>query len=807
MHDAQIEPRSALRRIPWCLIALASLAGATAAQTFPDPPDGSYEFTSAQSGPWHDPSTWGAGFLSQSPIPDDGDDVLIQDGHVVNIERQESARHRFIRVEGTLNLFGHVDTGLIVETLYVFGDGPGGANEGTLTVGGNGGIAGGGQGYLPGLETEIVFISSGAIDLNWDPKQASRGLVSDGIIGLFGHPKTHMIPAPQDLPAGSSSFYLKPPWGAWDVGDELVIAGTYFQRVEDPAVTSSQDERVTITSKAGDLFGFSPPLAFDHLSVGDRPFHIANLTRHITLRSEVASPVRDRGHVMLRNGDVTIEATAFVDLGRTDKRIPLDDKVIHLIDNNGTVIDYDITTPAPSQIQNRRGRYSLHFHLNGIQPQLSEPPSKVYGSVVDGTVGWGFVNHSSHVDFQQNVAYDFAGAGFVTELGDELGNFIDNIAIRGTGNGEYRQDRLVFENPERPQPLSDFAFSGDGFWFQGPALRVRDNIANGCDGVGMTWFTTGAPDVAQEYTSGPYTHNRYSHFPRSALVDVYGPVIANALLPRYWIHSDTDEKLVLSDLPILELGNFTAYGNLVGFKLRFNNHDNVDWYRENPFDYHFDIVPVCGGSSRRCAIRERQTLDQLTLWNNEQAFRMRYATNTDWQRVDAINRLAYDSLFPTHGQDGAEFRFRIESQTFTDLAIDGYPVAGWIEFDNDDARNEVTFFPDPPAYDNYANRDTQMGGSTPGCFLPSSILVTMIGSDTASLTWQAGANNARYLLRYQPRNTQQWEFLRTTNTFATLTGLSPGTLYDLQIIPGCSDMNGETRVSAFWTPKVAFTTN
>lgn len=645
-----------------CLALLASTAGAASAQTFPDPPDGSYEFTSAQNGPWHDPQTWG----SKSVFPSDGDDVRIRDGHLITVQRQETAKHRFIRVEGELRLWIHGDTELLVETLYIFGDGPGGANEGTFRIGAVG------NPVLPGRTAKVVFKSSGAFDLAWDSKQASRGLISDGIIRLFGQPKTHVIPAPSSsFLAGATAFFLEPPWGGWEENDELVIAGTYFQRLANPALTSSQDERITITYHAGDQFQFTPALAFDHLPVGNRPFHIVNLTRNVVLQSDDTTQTRDRGHVMFRSSDVHIENVAFVDLGRTDKRIPLDDKVIEVIESGGTPIDYDITTPAPSAIQNPRGRYSLHFHRNGIQPQLVNPPSKVYGSVVDGAVGWGFVNHSSHVDFQRNVAYNFAGAGFVTELGDELGNFFDNVAIRGTGNGEYRKTRVVFQNFARPQPLSDFGFSGDGFWFQGPAIRVKNNIANGCDGAGMIWFTTGAPDVAQEYTEGAFTHNRYIHFPRSALDDVYG--VGHGLLPRYWVHSNTDEKLVISDLPILELENFTAYGNLVGFKLRFNNHDNVDWYLEDGFDYHLDIVPVCGGN-RRCAIRNRQTLDGLTLWNNEQAFRMRYSTNSDWLDVDAVNRLAYENLHPVHGRDGAEMRFRITSQTFTDLSIDGYRV-------------------------------------------------------------------------------------------------------------------------------------
>ena len=801
MTNGHSRPYFTTLRILSCFALLGSAAGAASAQTFtfPDPPDGTYEFTSSQSGPWHDPQTWG----SKLGIPGTGDDVLIQDGDIVVVERQEPANHRFVRIEGELSFSPQDDTRLVAETLYVFGDGPGGENEGTFKIGT---LL---SPVMAGRTAEVVFTSSGAFDLSWDPNQVSRGLVSDGIVRLFGQPKTHVIPSPYpNLLAGRTVFALEPPWGGWEENDELVIAGTYFQRLESPAVTSSQDERVTITSHTGDYFQFEPALAYDHRSLGERRFHIVNLTRNVVLKSDAPLVVRDRGHVMFRNADVHIENVRFVDLGRTDKRIPLDDKVITLIGSPTSPSDYDITTPAPSQIQNRRGRYAVHFHRNGIQPQLVDPPSKVYGSVVDGAVGWGFVNHSSHVDFQRNVAYDFAGAGFATELGDELGNFFDNVAIRGTGNGEYRQDRVVFKNPERPQPLSDFGFSGDGFWFQGPALRVKNNIASGCDGAGMIWFTTGAPDVVVEYQDGLYTHNRYSHFPRGALDDVYGA--GSGLLPRYWEHSDVDEKLVIADLPILELENFTAYGNLVGFKLRLNNHDSVDWYLENPFKYHQDLEVVCGGTIT-CAVRNRQTVDQLTLWNNEQAFRMRYVSNTDWLHVDAVNRLAYDSLAARDGRAGAEFRFRITSQTFTDLSIDGYAVAGWIQIDSaDEARSEVTFFfPDPPAYANYVNRDSWIKGGDPlwiSCGTPSPVQVTVISETTVDLTWQAGGNNSQYLLRYRQQGDPHWTFLPAPTESAMVSGLTAGVTYEVQVDAGCREPGGHESGVSPWSTKVSFIT-
>ncbi|MHA7058081.1 hypothetical protein ACWGOQ_0012745 [Aquimarina sp. M1] len=42
------------------------------------------------------------------------------------------------------------------------------------------------------------------------------------------------------------------------------------------------------------------------------------------------------------------------------------------------------------------------------------------------------------MDFHNSVAFNFTGAGFVTEIGDELGTFDKNMEIQGQGNGELR---------------------------------------------------------------------------------------------------------------------------------------------------------------------------------------------------------------------------------------------------------------------------------------------------------------------------------------------------------------------------------
>lgn len=765
------------RLILWLFALLLTANAALAA--FPSPP-GSYTHTAVATGSWNDPAVWGGS------VPGNGAIVLIPSGLRVSVTSLESSRIKLIRVEGEMRMWIHSSTRLYTETLYV-------APTGLFMIGAVN------NPVKPSFTAELIFTSSGAFDLSWDPKQLSRGFISDGVVRMYGKTKTPFIEMANDAFQGDSVIDVNNTIPLdWEERDAVVLTGTHFRRN-----TGSQEEERKIAGISGQNLTLDAALSHDHVRADglNTPLHIANLTRNIILRSDTTTLTRDRGHVMFRNSDVDVRYVAFVDVGRTDKTIPLDDLTVTTV-TTVTPNTYNLTVPADSAISNRRGRYSVHFHQNGTQPSLTDPPSKVYGSVVEGSPGWGFVNHSSHVDFQDNVAYDFDGAGFVTEAGDELGNFFRNIAIGGRGNGQYKPVRIVFQNPDRPQPLSDFGFGGQGFWFQGPAIRVKDNVANSCNAAGMIWFTTGAPDPEQLFTENVggqnFTHNRYHHFPRSALSGVYGsyPGFAS-LAPRHWEHSVTDEKLVISDLPILELDGFTSYANLVGFRLRFNNHDNVAWYNDPPFDFDSQIAPGAG-------VRIRQDVPNLTLWNNEQGFRSRYAQKTDWSNIEVDNRLSYSN---TTAYSGGEINFQNQNSTLDGVDISGYAVAFWVANGNFNVYNQLTLT--NQTYDNYASAN--FWNTSKSCTKPSSLSVTNITTTSAKINWAFDSTHERYLVRYKITTDQAWSYVDTTATSVTVFGLAPGTTYTYQVIAGCdipdADPTTPDKTVTVWTNAATFTTN
>jgi len=160
------------------------------------------------------------------------------------------------------------------------------------------------------------------------------------------------------------------------------------------------------------------------------------------------SEVGTKAHSQFRAGFVTrrnevakeVRFAAFNGLGRTDKNQPIDNPKL---DAQGRLI--------AGSGENPRGRYSVHFHRTGTL--ATKPAAIVTGCAVVDSPGWGFVNHSSHVDFQNNVAFNVFGSGFVTEAGDEVGSFRRNLAIRSKGSGEDEAGRTKLQVGSVPDGL------------------------------------------------------------------------------------------------------------------------------------------------------------------------------------------------------------------------------------------------------------------------------------------------------------------------------------------------------------------
>jgi len=411
--------------------------------------------TVQNSGNWSNPSTWAGG-----TVPTALAKVLIPPGLTVTVDGEIATRIKIIRIQGKLAFSTTTNTALNVETIVQ--DMSGEFEIGTAS-----------NPVPAGTTARVTFIDEGDIVLS--TAQWEKGMVMMGKTVMYGAQKDSWHPLASNPASGATSITLAAAPSGWNAGDRIVITGT------DP-VDATSDEVATIQSISGSTITLAAPLTKNHLPpASDLRVHVANLNRNIVFESENATSNmgRDRGHAMwMQTRNVDVNHVRFSKMGRTRKDVQVDD---WFIDEN----DQFVTGPKT----NIRGRYSVHFHRGGVNQ--ADSPAKVKGCVVEDDPGWAYTNHSSNVDFDNNVSYNVIGGAFQTEAGDEVGSFTNNIAIHTVNSAYPLRDPAPADAPDTRENSQDFAFQGDGFWIHGGGVRVTGNVASGCSGHGFIYWPEG----------------------------------------------------------------------------------------------------------------------------------------------------------------------------------------------------------------------------------------------------------------------------------------------------------------------------
>lgn len=266
---------------------------------------------------------------------------------------------------------------------------------------------------------------------------------------------------------------------------------------------------------------------------------------------------------MFMNCDVSIEFVRFSKLGRTNKN--------------------KIVTDKPDKVgKNPRGRYPLHFHK--CENYDAKEIVTVQGSVVDDSPGWGFVNHSSNVSFLDNIAYNFNGAGFVTESGEELGEMDGNLSVGGKGLGgdklskkRYLYRRIYFSKGDRilnRLKAGDLGFDGEGFWIQAPLVSFTHNIAAGNHGAGILFYGLGLSHLPEQEGLASLT---------DSLLKEHGMRLDGKVIKRHW--AGFGGKHIIGDVPIYKMENNESYANYMGLKVRYMQHPDVTAFENNHTNY------------------------------------------------------------------------------------------------------------------------------------------------------------------------------------------------------------------------------
>ena len=555
-------------------------------------PYGAVSHVATHDGNWSDPASWLDG-----RVPGNGANVLVPSGVMLTVDGTFTDSMHTLRVDGHLRFATDRNTQLRLDTFYVNG-------TGYLEMGRVG------RPIDEAVMARISITDSGPIDRAWDPRGVSRGLIVHGRMTAFGAAKSEFTALAQPVAAGARQIALTVAPVNWRVGDTIAIAGVSPDRNETEVrvIEAISDRVITVA-----------PLNYSHQAPSnDLEIHVANLSRNVVIESEVTTTDR-RGHVMfMHSQNADLRYVGFNQLGRTDKSVILNDSQL---DTAGNLV--------PGTGSNPRARYPVHFHRGGISPDST--PALILGSVVVESPGWGFVNHSSHVDFVRNISFDVFGAGFAAEAGDEIGTMTANLAMVGRGSGEHITAR---------HSSMDFGHQGDGFWFQGTGVAVVDNVAVGMAGQG------------------------FAYYPRGLIEGVLGQREFLAANLNNVAAADNAETVRIEFASLKRFAGNVTYGSQVGLTTRYLHVDGVS--------------------------DQWSTVEDFTAWNVNAGVEAAYTRRTIFDRIRLIGNDRQDQRYGFHAGLGSTGDIVLR-----DLEITGFytgmvaPLSGHSELVSGYLRNQL----------------------------------------------------------------------------------------------------------------------
>jgi len=414
------------------------------------------------SGNWSDSATWENGV-----IPGEGARVLINKNHKVVINKELNTRLRTIKVEGELAFNPHKNTRLIFDTMLTTPDSILRIGEPSIPI------------DSQKTATLIIhdyngegMITNNPASPDYDPLRIGQGMIVNGLFLAHGEEKTpYAALRAKGVRKNKNTIEVDEDITGWHVGDDIIVLGT--------SETGTQSESFKIDAINGRRITLDSTLKYDHLVAkttiqnAGMKVHVANLTRNIIIRTSAdaiagrgdknnVGNVEHRGHILfMHTNNININYMKLLDLGRTNKKFPLDETTFTSESSDAKVTHMGT---------NQAARYAIHFHRAGLNNKIGH----VNGCVVYESPGWGYVNHSSNVQMKENIAYHVYGASFITEAGDEVGTFEGNMAIETRGVG-----RSNVKGWGSRSSVGDGGFQGNGFWIIGPHVKFVDNIVNG----------------------------------------------------------------------------------------------------------------------------------------------------------------------------------------------------------------------------------------------------------------------------------------------------------------------------------------
>ena len=399
---------------------------------------------SVQSGSWSDPGTWDNG------VPGQGDDVVVDSGHVVLYDVSSNAEIRTMHIRGKLEFSRSTDTQLDVGVIII-------STAATVDFNANCSMHQHGPHWdgapLPTLEVgsmdnPIPDGITARIRLkhfsDFDPDCAPGIICYNGRMDFHGKPVNKTwVKIAQSAMDGDNTVTVAEAVN-WQPGDRIIV--TRSKRPSGNIINTGsyadngqiQTEEKVVSGISGNVITLNSALQHDHpvWKGGRYAGEVALISRNVIVESKDPNGVR--GHTMYHHGSKgSISYAEFAHLGK-----------------EGVL-----------------ARYPIHYH---VMRSSNRGSSVIGASIWDSSNRFITIHGTDYLVVRDCVGYKSIGHGFFMEDASEVNNLLENnLAIQTFDSGKLPNQALSYDDND-----------GAGFWWANPQNAFLNNVATETDRYG-----------------------------------------------------------------------------------------------------------------------------------------------------------------------------------------------------------------------------------------------------------------------------------------------------------------------------------